>query len=45
MVTSQVRVRPCVKIVTFRITDYRDGTNNSYVPKFCQNASQEMNKM
>ena len=40
---SQVRsVMSKVKIVTFRLTGYWDGTKNSCEPKLCQNAYQVM---
>ena len=45
LVTSKVKVRSKVKIVTFRLIGYRDGANNSCESKLCQKAFQTMKKV
>ena len=44
-ITSQVKVRSNVKIVTFQLKEYQDGTNKRCEPKLCHKASQRMKKV
>ena len=44
-VTSEVKFRSKVKIVTLHVIDYRDGANNSSESKLCKGATQEIKKV
>ena len=44
-VTSQVKVSSKLKVVTFRLVVYRDGTNNSCEARLCQKTYQGMKKV